>query len=137
MNCKTLIAALLIPLSAAGTAAAAEGNIRQGKNLDYIEGKVGGGLAFTIEGESSDIAIMRLADGSVLFWGTLQELNKGISHGPGEKLPIGATGPNQNTKPRAMTVDFKFAAVSAGFHKSFIEVYRAGRLLDEDPILIY
>lgn len=137
MNCKTLIAALLIPLSAAGTAAAAEGNIRQGKNLDYIEAKAGGGLGFTIEGFSSDIAVMRLADGTVLFWGTLQELNRGISHSASERMPPGTVGPNQNTKPSAMTVDFKFAAVSAGFHKSSIELYRAGRLLDEDPMLVY
>ena len=134
MNAKTLIAALTLPLAAATTAHADEQAIRQGKNLETITGQAGAPLAFTFEGAATDIALMRLSDGSVFFWATLSELSRGLSHAGYEKIPQ-QQGPVAGPLKPAL-VDFKFAATSAAFRGARIELYRNGVLVDSDRVLL-
>jgi len=133
-----LAAALLLPLAAAGAARAAETDIRQGKNIDAIVGKAGAPMAFTLQGAPSDIAVMRLADGTVLFWGTLDELNRGLSHGPEDPVPLsgGAPALDKRLVLKPVSVNFSFAAVSAGFNGAAMFLYRGNELLDADRIIV-
>ena len=135
---KTLAAALLLPLAAAGAASAAEADIRQGKNIDFIAGQAGAPMAFTLQGAPGDIAVMRLADGTILFWGTLDELNRGLSHGPEDQLPIkgGQAILDKRLVAKPLAVNFTFAAASAGFHGGVLQLYRGNALLDADRIVV-
>jgi len=138
LHLATLTAALLLPLAAAGAASAAETAIRQGKNTDFIAGKAGAPMAFTLQGAPSDIAVMRLADGTLLFWGTLEELNKGGSHGQEDPLPIGAgsTALDKRLILKPTTVNFSFAAASAGFDGAVMQLYRGNALVDADRFVV-
>ena len=135
---KTLAAALLLPLAAAGAASAAEADIRQGKNIDFIAGQAGAPMAFTLQGAPSDIAVMRLADGTVLFWGTLDELNRGLSHGAEDQLPIkgGQSVLDKRLVIKPLAVNFTFAHTSAAFHGSVVQLYRGNALLDADRVVV-
>jgi len=135
---KTLAAALLLPLAAAGAASAAEADIRQGKNIDFIAGQAGAPMAFTLQGAPSDIAVMRLADGTVLFWGTLDELNRGLSHGAEDQLPIkgGQSVLDKRLVIKPLAVNFTFAYTSAAFHGSVVQLYRGNALLDADRVVV-
>lgn len=132
LSAYPLLATLMIPLAAA--ARADEQAIRQGKNLESIVGKAGAPLAFTLDGAATDLALMRLSDGSVLFWGTLSELSRGLSHGGTEKIPMQSGPLNGALKPAL--VEFKFAATSAAFRGARIELYRGNALVDADRILL-
>jgi|GEM_PF-3171365 len=134
LSAKILLAALIIPLAAASAARADEQAIRQGKNLESIVGQAGAPLAFTLDGAATDIALMRLSDGTVLFWGTLSELSRGLSHGGAEKIPMQSGPVNGPLKPAL--VEFKFAATSAAFRGARIELYRGNALVDADRILL-
>lgn len=138
INLPTLAAALVLPLAAAAAANAAEADIRQGKNIDFISGQPGAPMAITLQGAPTDIAVMRLADGTVLFWGTLDELNRGLSHGQEDQLPIkaGQTQLDRRLVIKPLAVQFRFEAASAGFNGAVMQLYRGNALLDADRIVV-